>query len=146
MSDPAPMDMTFMPGCTPGEDILAVFLPLTFHFWTRGFPETVSFGPAVGREVHGATMVVLYYQQGLRSAWGQIRKGQHVNADPRDQVNPFPTMIIGLRGRAMSKVGGVERILEPGQMMFVPPGTAHEAWNPFEEPAEFILLMFGDGA
>jgi hypothetical protein len=145
-SDPAPMDITFMPGFQPADDFLAGFLPLTFHFWTRGFPETVIFGPASGREVHGATMVVLYYQKGLRSAWGQIRKGQRVNADPRDQVNPFPTMIIGLRGRAMAKVGGVERVLEPGQMVFIPPGIAHEAWNPFDEPAEFILLMFGDGA
>ncbi|HSA95929.1 MAG TPA: cupin domain-containing protein [Acidobacteriota bacterium] len=145
-SDPAPMDITFMPGFQPDEDLLAVLLPLTFHFWTRGFPEAVAFNEAAGREVHGATMVVLYYQKGLRSAWGQIRKGQRVNADPRDQVNPFPTMIVGLRGRAMAKVGGVEKILEPGHMVFIPPGTAHEAWNPFDEPAEFIILMFGDGA
>lgn len=146
ITDPAPMDVSFTPGFQPTEDFLAGFLPLTFHFWTRGFPETVSFAPAAGREVHGATMVVLYYQKGLRSAWGQIRKGQRVNADPKDQVNPFPTMMIGLRGRAMSKVGGVERILGAGQMVFVPAGTAHEAWNPFDEPAEFIILMFGEGA
>jgi len=145
-SDPAPMDITFMPGFEPAEDFVARFLPLTFHFWTRGFPETVSFGSTVGREVHGATMVVLYYQKGLRSAWGQIRKGQRVNADPRDQVNPFPTMIIGLRGRAMAKVGGIEEVLTAGRMVFIPPGVAHEAWNPFDEPAEFILLMFGEGA
>jgi mannose-6-phosphate isomerase-like protein (cupin superfamily) len=145
-TDTAPMDITFTPGFKPGEDFWAGFLPLTFHFWTRGFPETVSFGPAAGREVHGATMVILYYQKGLRSAWAQIRKGQHVNADPRDQINPFPTMIIGIRGRAMGKIGGVEKILEPGQMMFIPPGITHEAWNPFDEPAEIILLMFGDGA
>ena len=140
------MDVSFTPGFQPTEDFLAGFLPLTFHFWIRGFPETVSFAPAAGREVHGATMVVLYYQKGLRSAWGQIRKGQRVNADPKDQVNPFPTMMIGLRGRAMAKVGGVEKILEAGQMVFVPAGTAHEAWNPFDEPAEFIILMFGEGA
>ena len=145
-TDTAPMDITFTPGFKPGEDFWASFLPLTFHFWTRGFPETVSFGPAAGREVHGATMVILYYQKGLRSAWAQIRKGQHVNADSRDQVNPFPTMIIGLRGRAMGKIGGVEKILEAGQMLFIPPGIAHEAWNPFDEPAEIILLMFGEGA
>ncbi len=145
-SDPAPMDITFMPGFQPGEDFVAGFLPLTFHFWTRGFPEIVNFGPTAGREVHGATMVVLYYQEGLRSAWAQVRKGQHVNADPRDQVNPFPTMLIGLRGRAMAKIAGVEKILEAGQMVFIPPGTAHEAWNPFDEPAEVILLMFGKGA
>ena len=145
-TDPAPMDVTFTPGFQPTEEFLAAFLPFTFHFWTRGFPETVSFGPAAGREVHGATMVVLYYQKGLRSAWGQIQKGQRVNADPKDQVNPFPTMMICLRGRAVSKVGGVEKVLEAGHMVFVPPGTAHEAWNPFDEPAEFIILMFGEGA
>lgn len=146
MSDQAPMDITFMPGFTPADDFVAFFLPLSFHFWTKGFPETVSFSAAEGREVHGATMVVLYYQKGLRSAWGQIRKGQRVNADPRDQVNPFPTMFIGLRGRAMLKVGGVEMALDAGHMLFVPPGTAHEAWNPYDEPAECIILMFGDGA
>ncbi|MBS1213381.1 MAG: cupin protein [Proteobacteria bacterium] len=80
------------------------------------------------------------------AAWGQIRKDQRVNADPKAQVNPFPTMMIGLHGRAMSKVGGVGKILEPGQMVFVPAGTAHEAWNPFDEPAELIILMFGEGA
>ncbi len=145
-SDPAPMDISFTPGFQPTEDFITDFIPFTFHFWTRGFPETVSLAPSAGREVHGANMIVLYYQKGLRSAWGQIRKGQRVNADPKDQVNPFPTMMIALRGRAMAKVGGIEKILEAGQMVFVPPGTAHEAWNPFDEPAEFIILMFGEGA
>lgn len=145
-SDQAPMDITFTPGFQPSEDFLTAFLPLSFHFWTRGFPEVVPFGPSASREVHGANMVVLYYQKGLRSAWGQIRKGQRVNADPRDQVNPFPSMFIGLRGRAVVKVGGVEKALEQGQMVFIPPGTAHEAWNPYDEPAECIILMFGDGA
>ena len=145
-SDPAPMDITLMPGFEPTEDFFTVFIPFTFHFWTRGFPETVRFGASAGREVHGATMVVLYYQKGLRSAWGRIAKGQRVNADPKDQVNPFPTMFICLKGRAMAKVGGVEKTLEAGQMVFVPAGTAHEAWNPYDEPAEFIVLMFGEGA
>ncbi len=145
-SNQAPMDITFTAGFQPTEDFLAAFLPLSFHFWTRGFPEVVPFSASASREVHGANMVVLYYQKGLRSAWGQIRKGQRVNADPRDQVNPFPTMFIGLRGRAVIKVGGVEKTMEKGQMVFVPPGTAHEAWNPYDEPAECIILMFGDGA
>ncbi len=145
-TDPAPMDISATPGFQPDGEFMAAFLPLSFHFWTRGFPEVVNFGPTAGREVHGATMVVLYYQKGLRSAWGQVSKGQRVNADPKDQVNPFPTMFIGLKGRAMVKVAGVEKIVGAGQMIFVPPGTAHEAWNPFDEPAEFIILMFGDGA
>jgi mannose-6-phosphate isomerase-like protein (cupin superfamily) len=124
----------------------ARFLPFTFHFWTRGIPETVSFGKQHSREVHGANMVVLYYQKGLRSAWAQVEKGQYVNRDPKDQTNPFPTMIIGIRGKAVAKIGGKEITLQAGQMAFIPAGVSHEAWNPYDEPAEIILLMFGEGA
>jgi hypothetical protein len=31
-------------------------------------------------------------------------------------------------------------------MLFVPAGVAHEFWNPYDEPAEGIMLMFGEGA
>lgn len=145
-SDPAPMDIEFMEGFQPEADFFARFIPFTFHFWTRGFPETVNFGEAYSREVHGANMVVFYYQKGLRSAWAQIEKGQHVNADPKDQTNPFPSMIIGIRGKAVAKVGGKESVMQAGQMVFIPAGVSHEAWNPYDEPAEIVLLMFGEGA
>jgi mannose-6-phosphate isomerase-like protein (cupin superfamily) len=145
-SDPAPMDIELMEGFQPDPQFFGRFIPFTFHFWTRGFPETVNFGKGHGREVHGANMVVLYYQKGLRSAWAQIEKGQRVNADPKDQANPFPTMIIGIRGRAVAKIGGKEVTMQEGQMAFIPAGVSHEAWNPYEEPAEIILLMFGEGA
>jgi mannose-6-phosphate isomerase-like protein (cupin superfamily) len=145
-SDPAPMDIEFMDGFQPEGDFFARFIPFTFHFWTRGLPETVSFGKEHSRKVHGANMVVLFYQKGLRSAWAQIEKGQHVNSDPKDQTNPFPTMIIGIRGRAAAKIGGKVVILQGGQMAFIPAGVSHEAWNPYEEPAEIVLLMFGEGA
>jgi mannose-6-phosphate isomerase-like protein (cupin superfamily) len=145
-SAPAPMDVEFMEGFRPEADFLARFIPYTFHFWTRGFPEVVSFGRQYSREVHGANMVVFYYQKGLRSAWAQIEKGQHVNADPKDQTNPFPTMMIGIRGRAVVKIGGKEVAMQGGQMVFIPAGVSHEAWNPYDEPAEIVLLMFGEGA
>ncbi len=145
-SDPTPMDVEFMPGFQPDPSFLARFIPLTFHFWTRGFPETVAFGKQHSREVHGANMVIFYYQKGLRSAWGQIDKGQHVNKDPKDQTNPFPTMVIGIRGKAVAKIGGREVTLQAGQMAFIPAGVSHEAWNPYDEPAEIIILMFGEGA
>lgn len=145
-SDKTPMDIEFMDGFQPDGSFFARFIPFTFHFWTRGFPETVAFGKEHSREVHGASMVVFYYQKGLRSAWGQIDKGQYVNKDPKDQSNPFPTMIIGIRGKAVAKIGGEEITLTAGRMIFIPSGVSHEAWNPYDEPAEFILLMFGEGA
>ena len=145
-SDPVPMDIDIMPGFRPDPGFFARFIPFTFHFWTREFPEVVSFGKPHSREVHGANAVIFYYQPGLRSAWAQVEKGQHVNSDPKDQTNPFPTMIIGIRGRAVAKIGGVEKEFHAGQMVFIPAGVAHEAWNPYDEPAEIILLMFGEGA
>lgn len=145
-SDPSPMDIEFMAGFQPDASFFARFIPFTFHFWTRGFPETVNFGKEHSREVHGANMVIFYYQKGLRSAWGHIENGQHVNKDPRDQSNPFPTMIIVIKGKAVGKIGGKEVILQAGQMAFIPAGVNHEAWNPYNEPAEIILLMFGEGA
>lgn len=30
--------------------------------------------------------------------------------------------------------------------IFVPPGMKHEFFNQTEEPVEFVLLMFGEGA
>jgi mannose-6-phosphate isomerase-like protein (cupin superfamily) len=145
-SDPTPMDIDFLPGFQPTPDFIVRFLPFTFHFWTRGFPELVPFGRAQSRVVHGGNIVIFYYQEGLRSGWAQLEKGQHVNADPRDQVNEFPSMFIVIRGRAMGKIGGKEGLLEAGQMILVPAGVSHEFWNPYDEPAEVILVMFGAGA
>jgi mannose-6-phosphate isomerase-like protein (cupin superfamily) len=31
-------------------------------------------------------------------------------------------------------------------MLFVPAGVTHEFWNPYDEPAEMIVLMIGEGA
>jgi mannose-6-phosphate isomerase-like protein (cupin superfamily) len=145
-ADPTPMDIDFMPGFQPTPDFIVRFLPFTFHFWTRGFPETVPFGREHSRLVHGGNIVIFYYQEGLRSGWAQLEKGQHVNADPRDQVNEFPSMFIVIRGRAMGKIGGKEGLLTAGEMILVPAGVSHEMWNPFDEPAEVILVMFGAGA
>lgn len=55
-------------------------------------------------------------------------------------------MIIGIRGKAVARIGGKEILVTAGQMVFVPAGVTHEAWNPYDEPAEIILLMFGEGA
>ena len=67
-SDTAPMDIGLMDGFEPAPDFFGRLIPFTFHFWTRGVPEIVNFGRPQSREVHGANMVIFYYQEGLRSA------------------------------------------------------------------------------
>lgn len=146
-SDVTPMDIDVMEGFVPDGSFVARVLPLTFHFWTRGLPEVVPFGSrSLTRPVHGASATVFYYQPGLRSAWVRIEHGQHVNADPADQVNPFPSMLIATRGRSEAKIGDRRLTLHANEMLFIPAGVSHEFWNPYDEPAEGILLMFGEGA
>ena len=145
-SDPTPMGIEFMPGIQPDEAFFSRFIPFTFHFWTRGFPEIVPFGSTHTRHVHGADGVVFYYQKGLRSGWYQLTKGQHANKEPRDQTNVFPFLVVATRGSCMAKIGGKEFVLTAGQTLFVPPGVSHEWWNPNEEPFELVIVMFGEGA
>jgi quercetin dioxygenase-like cupin family protein len=39
-----------------------------------------------------------------------------------------------LEGTAAFRIGGDERTAEPGEVVTVPPGTTHLAWNPTEAP------------
>ena len=43
-------------------------------------------------------------------------------------------------------VNGVSLKVGDGQIVFIPAGMSHEFLNPFDEPAEFLLFMFGEGA
>jgi len=147
-TDVTPMDIDATDGfAPPSEDFFTKeFVPFTFHFWTRGLPEIVPFGSDLTRKTHGANVTVFYYEKGLRTAWGEVRKGEHVNADPQSQTNPFPSMLIVLSGKLDARLGGKAVSLEKGQMAFIPPGMTHEFWNNHDEAVQVILLMFGEGA
>lgn len=145
-TDFAPFDIDAMPGFQPDGAFVALVVPLSFHFWTRGFPERVPFGEGLTRESHGANVTIFYYQPGLRSAWVMIQKGEHVNKEARSQTNPFPSMLIGLKGKCDAKIGGKQTALGGGEMMFIPAKVTHEFWNDRDAAFEGILLMFGEGA
>lgn len=145
--DFAPMDVGFMEGYTPREDFFEKIMPFTFHFWTKGFPKIARFGSeSYTRVVHGANVAVLYYQKGLRSAWYQIKKGQHINASIEDQKNSFPTLVIFTKGEAEARIGGKYLKLKAGESALIPKDVTHEFWNEKKEPGEFIIIMFGEGA
>ena len=102
-TDFAPLDFDATEGFEPTPEAIDHLIRLSFHFWTRGFPEIVRFGElSHTRVLHGANATLFYYQEGFRSGWFSITKDQHVNADPKSQTNPFPTLFIMTRGRATS--------------------------------------------
>jgi mannose-6-phosphate isomerase-like protein (cupin superfamily) len=145
-SDIAPVEFDVGEGFEPDPGYWERLMPFTFHFWTRGTPEIIKFAGEYSRVIHGANVVLFYYERGLRTGWYQIEKDQHINEDPKDQTNPFPTMLIITRGKAFAKIGGVEKIIQKGELLFIPAGISHEFWNTNEEPCEGIIIMFGKEA
>ena len=45
-----------------------------------------------------------------------------------------------------AKIGGAEKSIKKGEMLFIPAGISHEFWNTQEEPCEGIIIMFGKEA
>ena len=122
-------------------------IPAWYHFFTVGAPETVRFGFDHARLVHGGHAVPLYYKEGLRVAWYGLKAGMHVNPDPKDQANPFDSLVSVTAGTLKARFAGTERTLRKGESAFVPAGMTHEFWiEEGGEDAEVILIMTGDGA
>lgn len=145
-SDPADMDPVLPPGQGFTPEFQARFLPLTFHFWNRDWPEIIRFGEGTTRFVHGGNAAILYYDKGLRTGWYQIKEGMHVNHDPADQTNPFPSLFIVTRGSLRARLGGEELRLQEGVAVHVPAGMTHEFWAGPGEYGELVLIMWGAGA
>lgn len=140
--DVAPMEVEYMDGAEPFD-----VNPFSFHFWTRGFPEKVPLATELARRVHGAKSIAIYYQQGFRSIWSTLEKGDRVNNGPgQPMIVPFPVMVVGVRGCAKGTMNGEPVEAKAGEVVFIPPMTPYEWWNDDDEPAEAILLMFGRGA
>ena len=146
-NDPAPMTLEFMDGFKPQDQTAfqSRFLSVAFHFWTRELPERIRLEESASRVVHGANAVAVFYDPELHSAWYHVKKGQHVNADPKDQTNDHPSLFIFTNGHGQARIDGVEQTVRANEVLHVPRGVAHEFWNPHDTPLEFIILMWGFG-
>lgn len=145
-TDYAPLDIEVMDGFEPNQEFVGDVLTLTFHFFTKGMPEIVPFGQHHTRGTHGAQASIFYYDTGLRTGYGYLHPGQHANEHPLSKTNPFSSMIILIKGKVTARLNDIDYEIEAGNAFFIPPGMTHEILNPNNEAAEFILLMFGEGA
>lgn len=145
-ADFAPLDISAMEGFEPPEWFSEKITRLLFHFWTRGTPEVVPFGRQDTRLIHGVHLGAFYYQPGFRSAWFDMRPGEHANEGEEDSSNPFPSMFIVVEGVVTARIGGAEVTLRAGEMAFVPAGEPHEFINESSKNAKGFLMMFGEGA
>ena len=144
--DYTPMSVSMMEDYKPTDEEYNSINPFSFHFWTKGFPETIPFGQELTRRAHGSNFVVFYYEKGLRTAWYRVLPEEKVRHDPREQAMPFPIMIVAIKGTTEGVVDGQRVSLSEGNTMFIPPNVNHKWWNETSEATEAILIMFGEGA
>lgn len=145
-SDYAPLDVQEINNYKSTEEDDSAMNAFSFHFWTKGFPEVVPFRPDATRSAHGAGVTIFYYEKGLRTAWLNLKSGDRVREDAREQAMPFPMMGILIKGTAKGIVDGEPITVTEGNTVFIPANVHHKWWNDTDEAVELILIMFGKGA
>ena len=145
-SDYAPLDVQEINNYKPTEDDDSAMNAFSFHFWTKGFPEVIPFRPDATRRAHGAGVTIFYYEKGLRTAWLNLKSGDRVREDAREQAMPFPMMGVLIKGTAKGIVDGEPITVSEGNTVFIPANVHHKWWNETDESVELILIMFGKGA
>ncbi len=146
VGDYTPMSVEEMDGYEPSFAEQDLINPFSFHFWTKGFPETIPFKESMTRVAHGSNFIVFYYEKGLRTAWYRILPGERVRDDAREQAAPFPMMAVTIKGSAEGEVDGERVSISEGNTVFLPANVTHKWWNEKDEAVEIILIMFGEGA
>lgn len=63
-----------------------------------------------------------------------LRAAEHVHPEMEERYEV-------VAGRAAFRIGGVEREAGPGEVVVVPPGTAHLAWNPTDDEVRLRVEM-----
>ncbi|NNF21676.1 MAG: cupin domain-containing protein [Saprospiraceae bacterium] len=144
--DYTPMSIDMMEGFNPTAKEYNDINPFSFHFWTRGYPEMIPFGPGMTRRAHGSNFTIFYYQEGIRTAWYRVLPEERVRDDAREQAMPFPMLIVAIKGTTEGVVDGERVSLSVGNTIFIPENVNHKWWNETDEATEAILIMFGEGA
>jgi len=145
-SDQVGMEIESMEGFEMNSgDEAAMYLALS-HFWTKGVPEITRFGRDESLPTHGAAAVSLHTMKGYRIAWFSIGPDEAANDDPRLEEGQVPNLFIVTSGRGRALLADREVELEPGMSVFVPPYTRHVIRNPYDEPLEGILVLYGDNS
>lgn len=143
-SDRAPMDVALMEGYELSETF--DILEFIFRYFSVGRIEKIMLGAEFARIVHGGYAIPLVYAKGLRSAWYHIEKGMIINEDPQDQTNPFPTLVVAIKGTGYAKIGGQDFLFSEGEAYYIPENVTHVFWTENDEGLEFIIIMYGEGA
>jgi len=145
-SDQVGVEIEEMDGFKMGTDDSAEMYLALSHFWSKGNPEITTFGRDESLPSHGASIVSLHTMKGCRIGWFSIGPEETANEDPRLDAGQVPNLFIITSGRGRALLADQEVEIEPGMSIFVPQYTKHVISNPYDEPLEGIMVLYGDNS
>lgn len=89
---------------------------------------------AAGKEDTGGALALLDYE--LAPGFGSRSPLIHHREDEAVYV---------LEGRLLARIGETERLIGPGEFIFLPRGVGHARSNPGPDPARFLVLLVPAG-
>ncbi len=81
------------------------------------------------KTVGAGEITFLWTHWGPKTSWHARHRHPHAEE-----------VIYMVSGRAVGGVNGEERTFEPGDIIWVPKGEVHWAYNPFDEPAVILTI------
>ncbi|MCB0665183.1 MAG: cupin domain-containing protein [Saprospiraceae bacterium] len=143
-SDEVAMDIEDMSGFRSDQETTAIAYLIMEHFWKKDQVEVTRFSRQSSLPSHGASIVSLYTMKDKRIAWFSLGTEEVANNDRGLERSQIPNLFIITKGKGKAYIGEEEINLEPGMSVFVGPYVKHVFYNPFAEPMEGILVLFGD--
>lgn len=143
-SDIVGLNIRDMEGYQSGirEDALAY--EVMEHFWKKDAVEITYFSRDGSLPTHGADHVGLYTMKDKRIGWFTIGPEEAANAERGLDKGQVPNLFIITKGRGRAALGEEVVELKPGMSVFIPQYVKHVIYNPYDEPLEGIIVLFGD--
>lgn len=143
-SDIVGLNIRDMEGFQSGIRDDAVAYEVMEHFWKSDPVEITYFERDASLPTHGADHVGLYTMKDKRIGWFSIGPEQAANAERGLDKGQVPNLFIITKGKGRAELGEDVVELKPGMSVFVAPYIKHVIYNPYDEPLEGILVLFGD--
>lgn len=131
-------------GFTSGIKDDAIAYEVMEHFWKKGQAEITYYQRDGSLPTHGVDHVGLYTMKDKRIGWFSIGPEQAANAERGLDKGQVPNLFIITKGKGRAELGDQIVDLEPGMSVFIPQYVKHVIYNPYDEPLEGIVVLFGD--
>ncbi|WP_445386441.1 cupin domain-containing protein [Robiginitalea sp. IMCC44478] len=114
------------------------------HFWKKDAVEITRFTRDQSLPSHGAALVSLYTMKDKRIAWFSLGKDEAANTEKNLDKGQVPNLLIFTKGKGKGLFGEEEVDIEPGMSVFIGPYVKHVIYNPYDQPLEGLVVLFGD--